>query len=134
MLYPAFVEIDQDGSVSGWFPDVAGCIFAGDTLEEAHSDAQSAINAHFELMKEQNLEFPFPKAMQQHLAEKADEYKNGQWLLIPVDMSQFEDKIERINITLPLRLINRIDAKVKQHPEYGSRSGFLALAARKALQ
>ncbi|OTA18337.1 phage-like protein [Xenorhabdus vietnamensis] len=58
MLYPAFIEIDQDGSASGWFPDVAGCIFAGDTLEEAYADAQSAINAHFELMKEQNLEFP----------------------------------------------------------------------------
>ncbi|MDC9595988.1 type II toxin-antitoxin system HicB family antitoxin [Xenorhabdus anantnagensis] len=130
MLYPAFIVIDQDGSASGWFPDVAGCIFAGDTLEEAHA----AINAHFELMKEQNLEFPFPKTMQEHLIENDNEYQNGQSLLIPVDMSQFEDKTERINITLPLRLINRIDAKVKQHPEYGSRSAFLALAARKALQ
>ncbi|MDX7991118.1 type II toxin-antitoxin system HicB family antitoxin [Xenorhabdus littoralis] len=51
-----------------------------------------------------------------------------------MDISQLEGKIERINITLPLRLINRIDAKVKQHPEFGSRSGFLALTARKALQ
>ncbi|CDL83323.1 type II toxin-antitoxin system HicB family antitoxin [Xenorhabdus szentirmaii] len=75
-----------------------------------------------------------PKTMQEHLAASIDEYQNGQWILIPVDLSQFEGKIERINITLPLRLISRIDAKVKQYPKYSSRSGFLALAARKALQ
>ncbi|WP_139216949.1 type II toxin-antitoxin system HicB family antitoxin [Xenorhabdus mauleonii] len=33
------------------------------------------------------------------------EYQNGQWILIPADMSQFEGKIERINIALPLRLM-----------------------------
>ena len=49
MLYPAFIEIDEDASASGWFPDLGGCIFAADSIEEAHADARSAIDAHFGL-------------------------------------------------------------------------------------
>ncbi|MNF18515.1 putative nickel-responsive regulator [compost metagenome] len=48
-------------------------------------------------------------------------------------MDKFDGRAERINITLPHRLLNRIDALVQQHPGYGSRSAFLAAAARNEL-
>ena len=32
MFYPAYIHSDPDGSASGFFPDVPGCYFAGDTL------------------------------------------------------------------------------------------------------
>lgn len=38
-------------------------------------------------------------------------------------------KAEKINITLPGSLIRRIDDFVACHPEYRSRSGFLAQSA-----
>ncbi len=38
MFYPAYIHSDPDGSASGFFPDVPGCYFAGDTLDNAFQD------------------------------------------------------------------------------------------------
>lgn len=134
MLYPAFIEVDKDGSASGWFPDVAGCIFAGNTIEETYADARSAICAHFEVLCDKGFDIPSPRSIEQHVAAEPDDYSNGRWLYVDVNMDQFDGRAERINVTLPHRLLDRIDATVKQHPDYSSRSAFLAAAARNELQ
>lgn len=134
MLYPAFIEIDHDGSASGWFPDIEGCTFAGDNIEDAYTDAKSALDAHFELLSEKGFEIPEPTSQQEHLSRAKDDYQNGLWLFVDVDMDKYDGRAERINITLPHRLLHRIDTLVKANPEYGSRSGFIAAAARKELQ
>ncbi|QCJ69644.1 hypothetical protein C9446_07095 [Providencia heimbachae] len=134
MLYPAFIEFDDNGSASGWFPDVEGCIFAGDNIEEAHADAKLAIDAHFELLSEKGFEIPMPKSQQAHLNSSSNEYGNGVWLFVDIDMDKYDGRAERINITLPHRLLHRIDTLVKSNTEYGSRSAFIAAAARKELK
>lgn len=134
MLYPAFIEVDKDGSASGWFPDVPGCIFAGDTIEETYADARSVICAHFEVLCDKGIDIPAPHNIEQYVAAEPDDYSNGRWLYIDVDMDKFDGRAERINVTLPHRLLDRIDATVKQNPDYGSRSAFLAAAARNELQ
>ncbi|ECF2366343.1 type II toxin-antitoxin system HicB family antitoxin [Salmonella enterica subsp. enterica serovar Mountpleasant] len=134
MLYPAFIEVDKDGSASGWFPDVPGCIFAGDTIEETYADARSVICAHFEVLCDKGIDIPVPHNIEQHVTAEPDDYSNGRWLYVDVDMDKFDGRAERINVTLPRRLLDRIDATVKQHPAYGSRSAFLATAARNELQ
>ena len=68
-----------------------------------------------------------------HLAQNNDSLNGGQWLLVNINMDKFDGRAERINITLPHRLLNRIDSLVQQHPGYGSRSAFLAAAARNEL-
>ncbi|CCJ79036.1 type II toxin-antitoxin system HicB family antitoxin [Cronobacter muytjensii] len=133
MHYPAFIEIDKDGSASGWFPDVDGCIFAGDTVEEAIADARSAIDAHFEALAENDMAIPNAGKMHEHIAKDAAAYKNGQWVLIPVNMDKFDGRAERINITLPHRLLHQIDNAVKNNPSYSSRSAFIAAATRNEL-
>lgn len=133
MLYPAFVEVDTDGTASGWFPDVPGCTFAGDTIEDAFIDARSAIEAHFELLSEKEREIPTPHRIEEHTNAKGSNCLNGRWLYIDINMDKFDGRAERINITLPHRLLERIDATVKHQPEYGSRSAFLAAAAREEL-
>jgi predicted RNase H-like HicB family nuclease len=133
MLYPAFVEVDTDGTASGWFPDVPGCTFAGDTIEDAFIDARSAIEAHFELLSEKEREIPTPHRIEEHANAKSSDCLKGRWLYIDVNMDKFDGRAERINITLPHRLLERIDATVKRQPEYGSRSAFLAAAARDEL-
>ncbi|MNG65688.1 hypothetical protein D3C73_263610 [compost metagenome] len=134
MYYAIYIEIDKDGTASGWFPDVDGCIFAGDTVDEAYADAQSAIDAHFEALVECGLEIPKPRTMQEHLLESAAEYVGGQWALVFVNMDKFDGRTERVNITLPHRLLHQIDDAVRNKPEYNSRSGFIAAATRKELQ
>jgi predicted RNase H-like HicB family nuclease len=133
MHYPAFIEIDKDGSASGWFPDVDGCIFAGNTIDEAYADAQSAIDAHFEALIANGMEVPTPRSMQEHITQDVTAYVGGQWALVRVNMDKFDGRAERINITLPHRLIHQIDTMVKGNPEYSSRSGFIATATRNEL-
>ncbi len=57
----------------------------------------------------------------------------GQWLLVDINMNQFEGRAERINITMPKRLLNKIDTYVRNNPDYANRSAFLAEAARRVL-
>lgn len=133
MFYPAYIHAEPDGSASGFFPDVPGCYFAGDSLDQTFQDAKSALDAHFELLSEENQAIPRPQTVSFHLAHGNDALNGGQWLLVDINMDKFDGRAERINITLPHRLLNRIDALVQQHPGYGSRSAFLAAAARNEL-
>lgn len=62
------------------------------------------------------------------------EYAGAVWALVDVDVTRLMGKAEKINVTLPSLLIRRIDQFVANHPEYGSRSGFLSrVAAEKIL-
>lgn len=133
MFYPAYIHAEPDGSASGFFPDVPGCYCAGDSLDQTFQDAKSALDAHFELLSEEDQAIPRPQAVSFHLAQGNDALNDGQWLLVDINMDKFDGRAERINITLPHRLLNRIDSLVQQHPGYGSRSAFLATAARNEL-
>lgn len=83
------------------FPDVPGCYFAGDTLDNAFQDARSALVAHFETLCEMNEELPLPGSVETHLVQRAQDFIGGQWLLVDINMNQFEGRAERINITMP---------------------------------
>ena len=54
------------------------------------------------------------------------------WALVDVDPAILSDKAERINITLPARVLRRVDEAAKSRHE--SRSGFLARAALATLR
>ncbi len=133
MFYPAYIHSDKDGSASGFFPDVPGCFFAGDTLDDAFQDARSALTIHFETLYEMEELLPSPGAVEDHLQKAPEDYTGGQWLLVDINMKQFEGKAERINITLPRRLLLKIDSFVSEHPQFSNRSAFLAEAARRVL-
>ena len=57
---------------------------------------------------------------------------DGVWAAVDVDVSRYEGKAEKINITIPRRLLVKIDAYAKAHGS--TRSGFLAEAARAAMR
>jgi predicted RNase H-like HicB family nuclease len=47
------------------FPDVPGCISAGDTFEEAVANAAEALTAHFALMRADGEAIPAPRSFEQ---------------------------------------------------------------------
>ena len=49
--YIALVHKDKDTSYGVSFPDVPGCISAGDTFEEAIANAAEALAGHFAVMR-----------------------------------------------------------------------------------
>ena len=51
--YIALVHKDEGTSYGVSFPDVAGCISAGDTFEEAVANAAEALTGHFAAMRGQ---------------------------------------------------------------------------------
>lgn len=133
MFYPAYIHANPDGSASGFFPDVPGCFFAGDTLDDAFQDAKKALTAHFESLCETQETLPGPGSIEAHLESNPADFTGGQWLLVDININQFDGRAERINITLPKRLLTKIDHFVREHPDYSNRSAFLAEAARRVL-
>jgi len=66
---------------------------------------------------------------------KCTEYLHcNTWLMLDIELSSFEGKQQRLNITLPDILVKRIDGFLAGHrSDYKDRSHFLAQAARREL-
>ena len=100
MRYPIAIERGTETAAYGVVvPDLPGCFSAGDTLDEA---------------------IPVPTDMDALVADHA----YAGWILaaVMVDPALLDDKTERINITLPRRVLLRLDARAAG----ASRSGYIA--------
>jgi len=105
------------------FPDFPGCVSAGATLDEARRMAQEALELHVSGMVEDGEELPAPSSLEAIMADP----ENGDAVAFLVTLGEPADRTVRVNITLPERLLRRIDERAK------NRSAFLARAAEKAL-
>jgi predicted RNase H-like HicB family nuclease len=76
--YIALVHKDEGTSYGVSFPDVPGCISAGDTLEEALANAGEALAAHLALMRHDGDAIAAPRSFEElrrdpeFLADAAD--------------------------------------------------------------
>lgn len=132
MLYPIAIEPGDDQHAYGVIvPDIPGCFSAGDTLDEAMKNAHEAIDGHLSLLAEDDQAIPMASTVQAHMADP--EYAGFIWAVVDVDITQYLGKATKLNVTLPASLIRRIDDFVATHPEYKSRSGFLAKTALEKL-
>lgn len=133
MLFPIAILPGDDTHAWGVeVPDIPGCYSAGDDLDDAIAMAREAIEGHLELLAQDQQEIPKASKVSVHAANS--DYAGCTWALIDIDITRYLGKAEKLNITLPAYLLNRIDVYVKNHPEHKSRSGFLAEAALKILQ
>lgn len=131
MRYPIAIEPGTDATAWGVVvPDLPGCFSAGDTLDEAVASASEAITAWIETVLDDGDDVPAPGAIEMH--RKKREFKGWIWALAEVDPAVLSDKAERVNITLPARVLKRVDEAARQANE--SRSGFLARAALQAIK
>ena len=63
--YIALVHKDDGTSYGVSFPDVPGCISAGDTFEEAVANAGEALAGHFAAMRADGEAIPAPRSFEQ---------------------------------------------------------------------
>jgi predicted RNase H-like HicB family nuclease len=63
--YIALVHKDDGTSYGVSFPDVPGCISAGDTFEEAIALAAEALAGHFAAMREDGDPIPAPRSFEE---------------------------------------------------------------------
>ncbi|HEY5263521.1 MAG TPA: type II toxin-antitoxin system HicB family antitoxin [Steroidobacteraceae bacterium] len=111
-------------------PDLPGCFSAGDTVEEAFDNAREIIASFCEILVEEGKDLPIPKSMSEWQADK--EYKGWTWGIVDVAVEHYFGPAEKINITVPVLTLKRIDRYAVQRGE--SRSGFLVRAAEEAMR
>jgi len=103
-------------------PDLPGCFSAGDTLDEAVSAAEEAAAAWIDATLDSREAVPAPTTLES-LRGNPD-FAGWSYGVITVDPAMLDDKVERVNITLPRRVLARLDAQARAAGE--TRSGFIA--------
>ena len=91
-------------------------------MEEALDQAREAILLHVEGLLDDGEPVPDAQPIEHYRSKR--EFKNRVWALVDVDLSRLEDVTERINITLPRRVLTKLDAAARAAGE--SRSGYIA--------
>ena len=83
--YVAIVEEEKSKAIGVWFPDLPGCISAGDTLDEAMLNAAEALELWAEVMIEMGQDIPVPRSLSDLKAdaEVVEELRRHMVALVP---------------------------------------------------
>lgn len=112
MRYPIVIEPGTEGTAYGVVvPDMPGCFSAGDTLDEAITGAEEAAAAWIDAALDAGGSVPEPSTLEALRARP--EYEGWLFAMIDVDPSLLDDTVERVNVTLPRRVLHRIDAQAR---------------------
>ena len=124
MRYP--IAIEPGGDKLAWgviVPDVPGCFSAADSgIDEAIENTKEAIELWIEAALDAGEDIPKPSPITN--LQKKREFKGYIWAIAEIDPALLSDDIERVNISLPKRVLARLDAKAKSAGE--NRSAFIA--------
>lgn len=131
MRFIALVHKDPDSCYGVSFPDVPGCTSAGDTLDEALSNAVDALSGHIRLMEADGEATPITRTLEAINADPdlVEDMKGA--IISAVPLVRDRGSTTRINVSLDLGLLEAIDGLAKQRSQ--TRSAFLASAARREL-
>jgi predicted RNase H-like HicB family nuclease len=123
MRYPIAIEPGTDATAFGVIvPDLPGCFSAGDTLDEALAGAEEAAAAWVDAALDAGNAIPQPSPLDV-LRDRPD-FAGWTFGVITLDPALLDDTTERVNITLPRRVLKRLDALAKAAGE--TRSGYIA--------
>jgi predicted RNase H-like HicB family nuclease len=118
----------QDGAYGVLFPDFPGCVSVGDSFDDAVRQGAEALAFHVAGLQDDGEPIPAPRALERIKADDEDWIEWDGALVALVPLLPPPDISERVNVTLPKRLLVQIDAISR------NRSGFLARAAAEALR
>lgn len=123
MRYPIAIEPGTDSTAFGVVvPDLPGCFSAGDTLDEAMSGVEEAAAAWIDATLDAGGAIPAPTSLD--ALQNSPVYEGWTFGVITIDPALLDDSSERVNITLPRRVLKRLDALARAAGE--SRSGYIA--------
>lgn len=123
MRYPILIEEGLEESAFGVaVPDLPGCFSAGDTLDEALEAAKEAVAAWVDAALDAGMAVPAPSSLDE--VRRLPGYEGWTVGIVELDPALFDDSIERVNITLPRRVLRRLDALAASRRQ--SRGAFIA--------
>jgi len=127
MRYPIVIEPGDEAHAFGVVvPDLPGCFSAGDTLDEAVSNAEEAVIAWIDAMLDRDEAIPAPSPIDS-LRMTYPEFAEWIWAVVSFDPARLDDKVARVNVTLPRRVLARLDAEARAAGE--TRSGYISRIA-----
>jgi predicted RNase H-like HicB family nuclease len=130
MHYPIVIEPGSKSTAWGVVvPDLPGCFSAGDTMEDALMQAEEAVAAWIEATLDAGQAIPQPSNIDTLRADHP-ELAGWLWAVVKVDPAALDDTIERVNISLPRRVLVRLDSLAREAGD--TRSGFIARMALKS--
>jgi predicted RNase H-like HicB family nuclease len=123
LRYPVAIELGDDTTAFGVVvPDLPGCFSAGDTLDEAMAGAEEAAAAWIDATLDAGNPIPAPSSLE--AIRQNPDFAGWTFGIITLDPALLDDTVERVNITLPRRVLKRLDALARAAGE--SRSGYIA--------
>jgi predicted RNase H-like HicB family nuclease len=125
MNYAIAIEHEKDKAYGVQVPDLPGCFSAGDTMDEAIANAAEAVAFHIEGLLDAGEKIPTPQSVDAHSANP--DFAGMIWAVVSVDLASLSGKAKRLNISLPERVLRRIDSAAEKNGE--TRSGFIARIA-----
>jgi hypothetical protein len=126
--YVALVhQLNKKADYGVMFPDFPGCIFSGETLDNAMENARAGIIFHIEGMLACGEELPNATSLEKNKLHP--KYKNATPILIRIMIPT--GHLRRLNISMDAGLIAEIDHAARACGK--NRSEFLADAAKQAL-
>jgi predicted RNase H-like HicB family nuclease len=129
--YPICIEWGDENTAHGiQVPDIPGAVTAGDTFEEAYTAAVEIAQLMLEECVARGEAVPMPSSATHHRSNP--DYEGMGWGMIEIDITPYLGKTEKVNVTLPGFVIQKIDRFVRDH-NIRSRSSFLSDAAMEKL-
>ena len=124
MKFPIAIETGTASQTWGVVvPDLPGCFSASDKgIDEAIDNAKEAIELWIETALDMDQVIPKPSPITE--LQKRKEFKGWIWAMVEINPALMSDEVERVNITLPKRVLARLDSKAKKYGE--TRSGLIA--------
>ncbi len=123
MRYAIAIEPGSDTTAWGVVvPDLPGCFWARDTLDEAVANAEQAVAVWIDATLDNGAVIPPPTSLE--AIRERPEFAGWTFALVSVDPALLDDAVERVNITLPRRVLRRLDAQARAAGK--TRSGFIA--------
>lgn len=124
MKYPIAIEPGDDTTAWGVVvPDLPGCFSAADeSIDQAIENAKEAIMLWIE--EAINNQESIPKPSNINELRQNQDFDGWIWAIAEVSPTLMDNTTERVNITLPRRILTLLDQKAKLAGE--TRSGYIA--------
>ena len=126
LRYPIAIEPGDESTAFGVVaPDLPGCFSAGDTLDEALAGVEEAAAAWIDATLDAGGVIPPPSNLE--TVRRNPDFAGWAFGVVTLDPALLDDAAERVNITLPRRVLKRLDAQARAAGK--TRSGYIAQLA-----
>lgn len=99
-IYPALIIPEDEGGYSVIFPDLPGCFTQGETITEASSAAQEALELHMYGLEEDGDLIPTP-SLPENIERAANTFLVPVRAYMPLARTEIDSRVVKKTLTLP---------------------------------